>query len=277
MTAVLEQSQNLNKKGLHHHLRRREYGWTSHFTNDNLPDKMRRRLNSQFHDVIRYTKDLRSAVESKLWANIENAVTDVMKVLVDHQSIHEEPTYNKKQTRYMFVAYGGLDYLLRIFLPPISPIDARSLTKTGFRDKSETWNEILLIVRELLITIPSLQDKYFGVDHIRFIFTLLHHTSVFESAVSAIEEILACREDPFPLYTVPNFFGLVKGFSSRHLAHFCRIISLAIFEPEDRHILEGTQVLRSLDLLRIRRTRMYRSSNYVVEKNQNMVRFYCYF
>ncbi len=200
-----------------------------------------------------------------------NVVTDLAKILIDSFSGNDHSASNKQQLRHAFVIFGGLDEFLKLFLPPISPADARNWTKANFRDKSEIWNEILLLLRELLVTIPSLPDRYISLDHIKFIFTLLHHSSVFESAVSAIEEILACRDDPFPLYIVPNFFGLMKGFSSRHLAHFCRILSLTIFEPEDRHILEGTQVLRSMDLLRIRRTRMFKSSNYIVEKNQNMV------
>lgn len=239
---------------------------------ENMSDKLRRRLNSQFNDVIRFTKDLKSGVQAKSWTNIETSVTDLVNVLVDHLEKRDVPVASKHQMRHLFVAYGGLDALLQVLLPPITPSDARTIPKATFREKSESWNEILLLIRELIMTIPSLTDRYFSIEHISFMFTLLHHSSVFDSAVSALEEILAFREDPFPLYAVPKFFDLMKKFSSRHMAHFTRIISLAIFEPEDRQILEGTQVLRSLDLLRIRRSRTSRSSNFVVEKNQNLVR-----
>jgi hypothetical protein len=259
------------KRGLYRFLRCREYGQSRIFSVDSVPDKIRKKLNSEYNNVIRYTNDLKVAVQSKLWANIENAVTDVMKILIDHNGTDTASKFRKTQMKQTFVAYGGVQYLLRICEPPICTSDARNLPKATFHERAETWNEILSILRELIITVPSLPDRFFSLQHISFFITLLHHTTVFECAAAVVEEILTCREDPFPLYIVPNLFGLLKGLSSRHLAHFCRVISLTIFEPEDRHILEGTHSVRAMELLRMRRTRAFRSSNLVVEKNQNIL------
>ena len=92
-----------------------------------------------------------------------------------------------------------------------------------------------------------------------FLFTMLSHRSVFENTVSLLEEVrgttceippllpqaplpaclshlqvLAVRIDTFSLALVPDLYGLVSKFSARHLAHFCRVLSLVLFEPEVR-------------------------------------------
>jgi hypothetical protein len=53
----------------------------------------------------------------------------------------------------------------------------------------------------------------------------------------------------------------------RQLAHFCRVLALLIFEPEDRHLMESSKVLKSLDILQLRRDRMIRA-NSVIDRNQ---------
>ena len=74
--------------------------------------------------------------------------------------------------------------------------------------------------------------------------------------MSLLEEILAVRIETFSLALVPDLYALIAKFTARQLAHFCRVLSLVLFEPEDRQIMEGSQVLRSLDLLQLRRDRM---------------------
>lgn len=95
---------------------------------------------------------------------------------------------------------------------------------------------------------------------------------MFDDTMNLLEEILASREETFSLLLIPNFFSLVDSFSSRQLAHFCRILSLVLFEPEDRQIMEGSQILKSLELLQLRRNRMAKNSSNVVERNQSLVR-----
>ena len=95
---------------------------------------------------------------------------------------------------------------------------------------------------------------------------------MFDDTMNLLEEILASREETFSLLLIPNFFSLVDSFSSRPLSHFCRILSLVLFEPEDRQIMEGSQILKSLELLQLRRNRMAKNSSNVVERNQSLVR-----
>jgi Trpc4-associated protein len=166
---------------------------------------------------------------------------------------------------------GGIDLLLRLFNKPFSEPDARQMTPTIFQRRSELWNEVLVILREVAIAIPTISEKIFENSDIVFLFSLLHHQAMFDNTMNLLEEILASRDETFCLLLVPNFFSLVDSFSSRQLAHFCRVLSLVLFEPEDRQIMEGSQVLKSIDLLQLRRNRMAKNSSGIVERNQSLV------
>lgn len=134
------------------------------------------------------------------------------------------------------------------------------------------WNEVMVILREIAYAIPSLGEKIITTDQMVFFFTMLAHQPLFDNTMNLLEEIMAVRDDTFQLSLVPDFYSLVGKFSSRQLAHFCRILSLVLFEPEDRHVMEGHHSLHSSELLQLRRNRMARSCHGVVERNQSLVR-----
>ena len=179
-------------------------------------------------------------------------------------------TSAKRQERELFVNLGGMEFLLKLFQKPFGAPDARKISSQSIQRRSELWNEVLVILRELAFAIPSLADNLFGDSEITFLFTMLVHNSVFDNTMNLLEEILATRADMFSLSSIPDVFSLLSSFSTRQLAHFCRVLSLILFEPEDRQIMEGTHILRSLDLLQLRRDRMARL-NSIVERNQYMV------
>ena len=217
-----------------------------------------KRINTSFNDVITVVKNLRSAIEKAKWSDIEHAVHIVYHKITE-ESNPEQPYIVKpksRQEREVFVAVGGMNTILRLFSKPFAESDARSMSTTTFQRYAETWNEMLVILREVSYSIPSLSERVFDQDHVVFLFTMLAHRSVFENSVSLLEEILAVRTDTFSLALVPELYSLITKFTARQLAHFCRVLSLVLFEPEDRQIMEGSQVLRSLDLLQLRRDRM---------------------
>jgi Trpc4-associated protein len=171
--------------------------------------------------------------------------------------------------REFFVLYGGVRLLFQLFASPYGePNSRRTALYSG---KHEVWNEVLVILREVAIAIPTISEKIFENSDIVFLFSLLHHQAMFDNTMNLLEEILASRDETFCLLLVPNFFSLVDSFSSRQLAHFCRVLSLVLFEPEDRQIMEGSQVLKSIDLLQLRRNRMAKNSSGIVERNQSLV------
>jgi Protein of unknown function (DUF3689) len=181
--------------------------------------------------------------------------------------------------------------------------DARDLSKGLVATRlAPCWNEALASLRELIFAIPSLVENGTVLengDFLPFLFTLLSHDSCFDSAAALIEEILSLMshspqgqagadeestgEDgltipplgrvapvtTFFLGNVPDLYELWGGFNCRQLAHFCRILALLVFEPEDRQLLESPAVLKSLELLQLRRNRAVRAGrDSTVDMNQ---------
>lgn len=210
--------------------------------------------------------------------------------------------------RDAFVLGGGVEMLLRVFRDPaivgediLQSNDARDLTPTMVTNKlSMCWNEVLASLRELVFALPVLVESgriLEDGDFLPFLFTLLAHDSCFDGAAALIEEILSLQshtppnnqspEDEAPIDTeyramghvspvstfflgnVPDLYDLWQGFSCRQLAHFCRILALLVFEPEDRQLLESPAVLKSLELLQLRRDRAARAGrDATVDMNQ---------
>jgi hypothetical protein len=70
---------------------------------------------------------------------------------------------------------------------------------------------------------------------------------------------------------VPGLYSLLSNLSTRQLAHFCRVLALILFEPEDRQIMESAKVVKSFELLQLRRDRLTRAHVNAVELNQNLL------
>lgn len=210
--------------------------------------------------------------------------------------------------RDAFVLGGGVQVYLRIFREALFVgndvrNDARRLTTSMVTDKlASCWNEVFVTLRELVYSMPILVANGAILDGGRFIpflFTVLSHDACFDSAAALIEEILSALshspslhvpsdETPidgayrtaafalpvstFFLGNVPNLYSLWHTFSCRQLAQFCRILALLIFEPEDRQLLESPTVLKSLELLQLRRDRAARAGkDATVDMNQSIL------
>lgn len=232
-------------------------------------------IDEEYHGIISCTQALRRAVEQSNWEGVEAAVGDIILTLLDSGNSNTmfHVTRKKKQQRECFVRWGGMELLLRLFeIPFVAHNDARNYANPDMGRKCEVWNEILVILREVCFAIPSLTDKVFGIPHIVFLFTMLSHQSLFDNTMNLLEDVLASRDDTFQLSLIPNAYSLFNKFSARQLAHFCRVLSLLLFEPEDRLVVEGSAVLHSLELLHLRRNRMAKNFSGVVERNQSLVR-----
>lgn len=153
----------------------------------------------------------------------------------------------------------------------INKMDARDLNKNHIQRYALVWNEILVLLREICYSIPNLANQIFTSSHIIFLFTMLSHDNLFENAMNLLEEILAIRMESFCLEQIPNFYSLLDQLSTRRLAHFCRVLALVLFEPEDRAIMENSEILRSYELLLLRRERIHKLSALEIEKNQSLI------
>lgn len=233
-------------------------------------------IDEEYRGIISCTQALRRAVEQNNWEVVESAVGDIILTLLESGNSNSNALFHvspkKKQQRECFVRWGGVELLLRLFEKPfVAHSDARNYTNPDVGRKCEVWNETLVILREVCFAIPSLSEKVFGMPHIVFLFTMLSHQSVFDNTMNLLEEILAARDDTFQLSLIPDVYSLFDKFSARQLAHFCRVLSLLLFEPEDRLVMEGSAVLHSVELLHLRRNRMAKNFSGIVERNQSLV------
>ena len=214
--------------------------------------------------------------------------------------------------RDAFCLAGGVQAMIRMFKEKSFvgqemsiTYDARSLSHELVTNRlASCWNEALIVLRDLVYAVPSLVDS--GVildngDFLPFLFTLLVHDSCFEAAAALIEEILSMMSQApqqtsqmegeenigtypyrptgritpastFYLGNVPDVYSLWKRFNCRQLAHFCRILALLVFEPEDRQLLESPTILKSIELLQLRRNRAVRAGrDSTVDMNQSIV------
>ena len=192
-----------------------------------------RRLDSSFNDISKCVRALSDAIDAVRWTDIQHAVRILFSKMLEVSPPDQSSSVSlgRKQEREVFVALGGMHLLLRLLGKPFCEPDARSMSSSAVNRHSELWNEVLVILREVCYSVPSLSEQLFGNTHIVFFFTMLMHRSIFENSISILEEILAVRIETFSLALVPDLFSLISKFGARHLAHFCRVLSLVLFEP----------------------------------------------
>ncbi|RLN57326.1 hypothetical protein BBJ28_00005083, partial [Nothophytophthora sp. Chile5] len=135
-------------------------------------------------------------------------------------------------------------------------------------------NDAMAILRELCYFSTNLAMQLCDKDGlIVYLFQLMGDIKFFDNASGLVEEILAVREESFDLSrirTLPNFHAIIQSLSSRQLAFFCRVLALVVFEPEDRRLLETAKVIKSLELLKLRHSRMMRADN-IVDRNHAVI------
>ena len=183
-------------------------------------DYVKHRVNMEYSGLYGVVNDLRMAIDHTQWPEIGRCIASLVTALLDSGGM--EPPFTipakNKQQRDMFISLGGVTQLLRLFEAPISAADARSMTENGVKRRAEAWNEVMVLLREVLYSTPLLADRVVTSRHIVFLFTMLHHQSVFENSMNLLEEILASRSETFSLAEVNDdhtcvLYDLSKGVS----------------------------------------------------------------
>lgn len=178
-------------------------------------------IDDEFGFICETVSALSVAIEGVDWPGIEDTIHKLVTNLLEttNDNIYHI-TPRKKQQREIFVALGGMQLLLHLVEPSFGEVDARSFSKIDVRLKSEFWNELLVIIREICYAVTAIADNLFTSRHLSFLFTLLAHSATFENTMNLLEEVLAIKVDTFNLANVPNLYSLIDGFSTRQLAHF---------------------------------------------------------
>lgn len=89
---------------------------------------------------------------------------------------------------------------------------------------------------------------------IRLLFDMMRHKNLFEACVCVLEELLAVTDETFNLAEVPNLYELIESLDRTELVSFCRVLSLVIFEPEDKGNVESLKILQPSELLSMRKS-----------------------
>ncbi|KAL7689068.1 putative short transient receptor potential channel 4-associated protein [Plasmopara halstedii] len=152
---------------------------------------------------------------------------------------------------------------------PVTLAPTKSGTNASLR--KHALNDTMAILRELCYFSSNLAIQLCDKDGlVVYLFQLMGDTRYFDNASGLVEEILAVRDEAFDLTRVPSFHTVLQSLSSRQLAFFCRVLALVVFEPEDRRLLENAKVIKSLELLKLRRNRMMRADN-IVDRNHALI------
>ena len=133
----------------------------------------------------------------------------------------EDMTANEiktKEEREMFITLDGPTYLQRIIRPNLSTTDARKFSKGSITENARTYNDTLLLLRELCYINPELSDT-FKTEFIVYLFTLLDHRDVFEVRLDK-ERSDNMNNIPYRLSS-SNFlsWSLCSSLRSSHIPH----------------------------------------------------------
>ena len=252
-------------------------------------DTMYSTLDKASSGMVSDCSKLKVAIQQKDIPRISSLVAQIAPRLIGDPNLQDRnpaDSYSMREKvhieREYFVFAGGIGYFKQIFTDPsivgskaVELNDAREYnTENVVRPLVDCWNEIMISTRDIVFNMPEVVGKVLEGNFLPFLFTLLSHDACFDAAATLIEEILSLQSQKFVhsslvqtsqlisttfyLSEVPRLFELWRGFTCRQLAYFCRILALLVFEPEDRQLMEATSVLKSVELLQVRRDRASR-------------------
>jgi len=238
---------------------------------------------------------LESYISKHDWNRVQSIISNQLAPrLVTDAHFYGGPTAATKEkwenAREAFMLSGGVTILTELVRNPqfVGPKVAETNDARDFalphvtQNYGSMFNEIFFTLREIIYSFPQMYDPIMVNQFLPFLFTMLSHGNCFDGVAILIEEILTIQtqrmgqdqyftenSDYFHLGLVPDLYRLWQSFSLRQLAHFCRILALLIFEPDDRQLMESSNVLKSVELLQARRDRASRVGlNPAVDCNQ---------
>jgi Trpc4-associated protein len=229
----------------------RECGVRTVRTLGHLPNGVQKRLDREYDNLPNFVLTL---AETHLKGDLA-MVRDKIRKVSDVLNVNMAGDGNS--LRENFVLFGGAHVVVRCLQVPVNSEEAKhSGWRGALAQEKIVWDlrkDCLGLLRDLCYGTPVLSEQLCSQPNfIVFLFSLMRNQSTFDEAVSLTEEVLAFRGEIFNLSLVPDFEGLVKSFSKRQMAFFCRVLALVVFEPEDRPS-EELKITKASDLLTARR------------------------
>lgn len=225
-----------------------------------------------YHGIYDTIKKLQDAINTMSVSDIQSIVEAhlIHDLLEVHNNGRNESNDTKKiQEKMIFINFGGLQLIMQ-YLLHVCRGDARNISKRQMRTYKDLFNLLMFVMKDFVYNFPGLTETFFQNTEMILFITMLSHSSLWDHSLSLLVEIVSYSSETFCLSNVPKLHEMIILFSSRQLSCFCTLLTLLLFEPEDRNIMEGSHQLRSIELLQLRRNRMSKLSNHV-EKNQNMI------
>jgi hypothetical protein len=229
----------------------RECGRRTVRTLRQLPRGVVRRLNDLYDKL---PVDVEQLAESHLQGDLA-LLRDKMKRASDKLVV--SMAGEGSSLREHFVLFGGAQVVVNCLQVPTNAQEAKNSGWRGvLAPEKNVWDlrkECLVLLRDLCYATPVLSEQLCSQrSFIIFLFSLMRNQNTFDEAVGLTEEVLAVRGEIFNLSLIPDFEGLVRSFSKRQMAFFCRVLALVVFEPEDRPS-EELKITKAADLLTARR------------------------
>eukprot|EP00741_Cyanophora_paradoxa_P004770 tig00000828_g4628.t1 len=158
-------------------------------------------------------------------------------------------------------ALGGTRLLSQIAQAPDQHLRAPAPLAQPSGDRkpptvSSIRNDCLSILRELSIGLQPASEAL-GADKplLIHLFVLMRNRMVYDTAVALAEEVLAVRKETLDLGDIDDLPGLIASLTQLQLAYFCRVLALAVHEPEERLPLEQARRMTPAEALSYKKER----------------------
>eukprot|EP00753_Platysulcus_tardus_P001326 PLAT11273.1.p1 GENE.PLAT11273.1~~PLAT11273.1.p1 ORF type:complete len:773 (-),score=458.25 PLAT11273.1:58-2289(-) len=203
--------------------------------------KMQLRLNKQLSGLPHILKKLMATVEKK---NVDACCMQLtaLRFLICPMGHDEE----RSEQRAIFISIGGVDLLIDILLNKALYKERKGVLVP---DRiAQLRNVVTTILRELCYVDGTLAETLSTHDELLLrLFDFAFDYRTFDISLAFSEELLAARNSIFPLRRVRRLPQLIKSFSSRQMAYFCRIVSLCVSDIDER--MQQMHRYRSLAML----------------------------
>ncbi|EWM28574.1 Protein of unknown function DUF3689 [Nannochloropsis gaditana] len=174
--------------------------------------------------------------------------------------------------REMFVRVNGPEAVLRLLSPPVLVASEVENLNVNLLHASlgEVVNESMALLRAAVHVDQDTGARLASDEVVVVFFQLLRHRCFFDGAAAVLEDLLGDRAETFFMGRVRDLRGILLSLSLRQLAHFCRVLALLVFDQEDRSLMEAGHAMQSLEILQMRRDRLYRP-NPTLDRNQALL------